>query len=247
MDDVRSSIVHCPSSIVTFTFHARFGTITSMSTPRRIDPKTASKRRAARRKRTRETLGRIGVLGIVAILVISTISTVILPTTVTAPIAPTATVAAGIPTPTQANFSAIVTQADDAASKGNWNDAASLYRAYLAQDADNGEVHFKLGKVYLSMQPPNYLDGLAELQQALNINPGAPYAQEAQSLIDQHKDKALTPVTTVGSGTEVPGTITPVITVTGSGTVTSTTVVTGTSVTGTAPPATTPAGATPTP
>ncbi|HEX8228946.1 MAG TPA: tetratricopeptide repeat protein [Chloroflexia bacterium] len=223
-----------------------------MSTPRRIDPKTASKRRAARRKRTRETLGRIGVLGIVAILVISTISTVILPTTVTAPIAPTATVAAtvaaGVPTPTaQADFSIIVTEADEAASKGNWKEAADLYEAYLGQDAENGEVHFKLGKVYLSMQPPNYLDGLAELQQAVRINPSAPYAQEAQALIDQHADKALTPVTTIGSGTKVPGTVTPVITVTGSGTVTGTTVVTGTSVTGTAPPATTPAGATPTP
>jgi hypothetical protein len=221
-----------------------------MSTPRRIDPKTASKRRAARRKRTRETLGRIGVFGIVAILVISTISTVILPTTVTAPIAPTSTVAAANPTATQGNtapIEAFITQADEAVSKGNWADAASLYRAYLGQVPENGEVHYKLGKVYLSMQPPNYLDGLAELQQALNINPNAPYAQEAQSLIDQHKDKALTPVTTVGSGTEVPGTITPVITVTGSGTVTGTTVVTGTSATGTASPATTPAGATPTP
>ncbi|MEA2575945.1 MAG: hypothetical protein QOH93_3243 [Chloroflexia bacterium] len=221
-----------------------------MSTPRRIDPKTATKRRAARRKRTRETLGRLGVLGIVAILVISTVASVIT-STVTAPVvAPTATTLAALPTPTGPDLSALesfISQGDDAASKGNWNDAASLYRAYLGQVPDNGEVHFKLGKTYLSMQPPNYLDALAEFQQALNINPGAPYAQEAQSLIDQNKDKALTPVTTVGATTAIPGTVTPVITVTGSGVVTGTVTVTGTTVTGTAPPATTPAGASPTP
>jgi hypothetical protein len=220
-----------------------------MSTPRRIDPKTASKRRAARRKQTRETLGRIGVLGIVAILVISTVATVFVPGTVTAPTAPTATIPAILPTVTTSDavtLEIFITQGDEAASKGNWADAASFYRAYLGQVPENGEVHFKLGQVYLNMQPPNYLDGLAELQQALNINPNAPYAQQAQALIDQNKDKALTPVTTVG-GTAPPGTITPVITVTGSGTVTGTTVITSTSVTGTAPPATTPAGATPTP
>ncbi|MDQ3930176.1 MAG: tetratricopeptide repeat protein [Chloroflexota bacterium] len=216
-----------------------------MSTPRRIDPKTASKRRAARRKRTRETMGRIGVLAIVAILIISTVATVILPTTVTAPVEPTATIAAALPTATQGNtapIEAFITQADDAASKGNWNDAASLYRAYLGQVPENGEVHFKLAKVYLSMQPPNYGDAVEELDRAIKINPNAAYAQEAQALLDQHKDKALTPVTTIGSVTAIPGTVTPVLTVTGSGTVTGTTVVTVTF-----PPATTPAGSTPTP
>ncbi len=214
-----------------------------MSTPRRIDPKTAAKRRAARRKQTRETLGRIGVLGIVAILVISTVATVFVPGAVTIPIEPTATVPVAQVTATQPGANAMqtfITEGDEAASKGNWADAASLYRAYLGQVPQDGEVHFKLGKVYLSMQPPNYIEALAELQQALNINPNAAYAQEAQSLIDQHGDKALTPVTTVAP-------ITSTTTLTAPGTVTGTTVVTGTSVTGTAPPATTPAGATQTP
>lgn len=220
-----------------------------MSTPRRIDPKTAVKRRAARRKRTREILARIGVLAIVAILVISTIATAIVPSTVVAPTAPTATnVAALFPTATQADaggMQQILSQGDQAAAEGNWAGAASLYRAYLDKNQQDGEVHFKLGKVYLSMQPPNYLDGLAELQQALNINPNAPYAQEAQALIDQYEDNALTPNTITGTVTTLPGTVTSTTTVTGPGAVTGTTVVTGTAP---AVPATTsPLGATQTP
>jgi hypothetical protein len=209
-----------------------------MSTPRKIDAKTAAKRRAARRRQTRETLGRIGTIVIVAILVLGTVASVILPSTVTAPGATPTDVPAIAPTVTQGNVSGLqemVTRADQLALAGNWADASSLYRAYLSQNATDGEVHFKLGKVYLSMQPPDYLSGLAELQQALNINPGAPYAQEAQSLIDQNNDKALTPGPITGTVTTLPGTMT------------ATTIVTGTSVTGTVPATTSPAGATQTP
>ena len=216
-----------------------------MSTPRKIDARTAAKRRAARRKQTRETMGRLGIIAIVAILVIGTIASVIIPGTATAPGAVPTDVPAANPTATQADLSGLqvlVQQADQAASKGNWADAAGIYRAYLAQDPTDGQVHFKLGKVYLSMEPPNYLEALSELQQALSINPSAPYAQEAQSLIDQYKDKALTP-----------GVITGTVTITSTGTVaapgklTSTVVVTGTSATGTAPPTSPGAGGTQTP
>ncbi|HEY0069065.1 MAG TPA: tetratricopeptide repeat protein, partial [Chloroflexia bacterium] len=213
-----------------------------MSTPRKIDAKAAAKRRAARRKQTRETLGRLGIIAIVAILVIGTVASVIIPGVATAPGAvgvPTEAPTVN-PTATQADLSglqAIVQQGDQSASRGDWTGAASLYRAYLAQDPTNGEVHFKLGKAYLSLQPPHYLEALAELQQALNINPSAPYAQEAQSLIDQYEDDALTPAAVItGTVTTLPGSITGTVTVTNTGTLTSTAVVTGTSTTGTAPP-----------
>ncbi|HYP19006.1 MAG TPA: tetratricopeptide repeat protein [Chloroflexia bacterium] len=227
-----------------------------MSTPRKIDAKTAAKRRAARRRQTRETMGRCGIIAIVAILVIGTIASVIIPGTVTAPGAVPTDVPAVNPTATQPNLSglqSLVQLGDEAASKGNWADAASIYRSYLAQDPTDGQVHFKLGKVYLSMQPPNYLEALSELQQALSINPSAPYAQEAQSLIDQYKDNALTPSVITGTMTTLPGSITGTVTitstgtVTGSGTLTSTVVVTGTSAAGTAPPTAPPAGGTQTP
>ncbi len=215
-----------------------------MSTPRRIDPKTAAKRRAARRKRTRETLGRIGVLTIVAILVISTVATVFVPGTVTAPTPPTPTIQAAAPTVTQpgAGMNALVEEADRLATDGKWNDAASLYRAYLSGNQQDGEAHYKLGKVYLSMQPPNYIEGLAELQQALNINPNAPYAQDAQALIDRYEDIALTPGIITGTATTLLGTVTSTTTITAPGTVTGTAVMTGT-----VPATTSPAGATQTP
>jgi hypothetical protein len=228
-----------------------------MSTPRKLDAKTAAKRRAARRKQTRETLGRCGIIAIVAILVIGTVASVIIPGTVTAPGAvgvPTEAPAAN-PTSTQADlsgFQVLVQQGDQAAGKGDWAAAADLYRAYLAQDATNGEVHFKLGKAYINMQPPNYLEALAELQQAININPSATYAPEAQSLIDQYKDNALTPAAVItGTMTTLPGSITGTVTVTttvtGSTTLTSTATVTGTSAAGTAPPTAPPPGGTQTP
>ncbi|HEX8219582.1 MAG TPA: tetratricopeptide repeat protein [Chloroflexia bacterium] len=227
-----------------------------MSTPRKIDAKTAAKRRAARRKQTRETMGRLGIIAIVAILVIGTVASVIIPGTVTAPGAVPTDVPAVSPTATQPDVSglqSLVRLGDEAASKGNWTDAASIYRSYLAQNPTDGQVHFKLGKVYLSMEPPNYLDALSELQQALSINPGAPYAQEAQALIDQYKDNALTPGVITGTVTTLPGSITGTVTITSTGTVaapgtlTSTAVITGTSATGTAPPTSPSAGGTQTP
>lgn len=214
------------------TFYATFGTITTMSTPRRIDPKAANKRRAARRRQARETMARVGIIAIVAILILSTISTVIVPTAIS-PIISTPTSVP--PTATQANVSglqAIANQGDQLAAGGDYVGATSLYRAYLAQDPTNGEVHFKLGKAYLNLQPPNYLDALASLQQAVNINPSAPYAQEALSLIDQNKDKVGTPGAITGTVTTPAGTST----ITGT-----------TTTTGTVPPTTPPAGATQTP
>jgi hypothetical protein len=157
--------------------------------------------------------------------------------------APSATVVSTTPTATQSDVSALqtlITGGDQAAAKGNWEDAADLYNAYLAQDATNGEVHFKLGKAYLSMVPPKYADALAELQRAVNINPSAAYAEEAQALIALNSDNVLTPGTVTGTVTTLPGTIT--------GTVTTTTTLTGTTVvTGTVPATTSPSGTTPTP
>lgn len=140
----------------------------------------------------------MGALLIVAILVIGTVSTVFILQGSQTAVAPT------VPTvePTSANgagLDQLVTQGDQAAAKGDWASATSRYRAYLSQDTTNAEVHFKLGKAYLNTQPPSYLDGLSQLQQAVGINPNGSFAPEANSLINQYKDKVPSPAAITGT------------------------------------------------
>lgn len=185
-----------------------------MSTPRKIDAKTAAKRRANRRKQTRETLRRFGALLIVAILVIGTVATVFVTQGTQTAIAPTVPVVA--PTsPSSTSLDTLITQADQAGTKGDWAGAVNLYSAYLSQNNTNADVHFKLGKAYLSTQPPDYPSALGQLQQAMNINPNGSFVPEAGSLINQYKDKVPSPAAITNTVGTRAGTTQPAAGITG--------------------------------
>ncbi|MDQ6694605.1 MAG: tetratricopeptide repeat protein [Chloroflexota bacterium] len=164
-----------------------------MSTPRRVDTRTAAKRRAEGRRQRRELLRRFGALLVVAILVLGTVSSIIIanPSVATSPAIAVASPTVQAPT----GLDNLVSTADTAAAKGDYDSAASYYRAYLAQNASNGEVHFKLGRAILKSTKPDYNDALDQLQRAVNIDPKASYAQEANTLIDQNKGKVSATVT----------------------------------------------------
>ena len=165
-----------------------------MSTANRRDPKYAAKRRAATRKRIRGLGKYIFAYSIIAILVLGTVSTVFVtqvPVSTdpgTQAVVPTATVAAG----GEDTLAVLAKNGDDAMNAGRFQEAITFYRAYLAQNPENGDVQFKLGRAYVSdLNPePNYVAGLDHLQRALNINPSAYYAAEAQGLIQQWSTKA---------------------------------------------------------
>jgi tetratricopeptide (TPR) repeat protein len=164
-----------------------------MSTANRRDTKLAAKRRAAARKRVRDLGKYIFAYSIIAILVIGTVSAVFIAQvpvstgdTGNQSIFPTATTA-GADT-----LAVLVKNGDDAITAGRYAEALTFYRAYLAQNPQDGEVQFKLGRAYVSDQntEPNYVSGVDHLQRALNINPNASYAAEAQALLAQWGAKA---------------------------------------------------------
>jgi tetratricopeptide (TPR) repeat protein len=102
---------------------------------------------------------------------------------------------AALATPTvagQDTLAILAKNGDDAITAGRYAEAVTYYRAYLGQNPQDGDVHFKLGKAYVSDQNPehNYVAGVDHLQRALNINPSASYAAEAQNLIQQWGTKA---------------------------------------------------------
>lgn len=153
-----------------------------MSTKR--DTKYAAKRRAAARKRTRDIGRYIFAYFVIAILVIGTISSVFIAQVGTS--TPTVTATA---TPPAANgLGQLVTQGDTSIATGDFATGISYYNAYLAQDAQNADVHFKLGKAYLDANnpSPDYVSGLDHLQRAININPTGSFVDEARSLISQY-------------------------------------------------------------
>src|SRR5438477_272990 len=99
-----------------------------MSTPRRVTSRTAAKRRAAARRRTREIGKYIFVYGVIAILVLGTVSIAILQQV------PANSGSTAIATPTTASaLTQLVTQADQAAATGDYASAVSFYKAYLQQ------------------------------------------------------------------------------------------------------------------
>ena len=164
-----------------------------MSTVNRRDTKLAAKRRAAARKRVRDLGKYIFAYSIIAILVIGTVSAVFIAQvpvstgdTGSQSVFPTATTA-GTDT-----LAVLVKNGDDAIAAGRYPEALTFYRAYLAQNPQDGEVQFKLGSAYVSEQntEPNYVAGVDHLQRALNINPNASYAAEAQALLEQWGAKA---------------------------------------------------------
>ena len=108
-----------------------------MSTPYR-SPKTATKRRAERRKRTREIGRYVFAYGLIAILVLGTVSSVIV-APVVAP--PTAT----LPTPTiNSSFQQLVISGDQALSSGDAVGAFNFYRGYLALSPGDTNVQSKM-------------------------------------------------------------------------------------------------------
>jgi tetratricopeptide (TPR) repeat protein len=165
------------------------------------DTQYAAKKRAAARKRNRELVRQIGTLIILAVLIIGTVSTVFIAqsgTTSSVPLSnatPTVTVSAAI--------RQLVTQADQLVATGAYTDAVSYYAAYLQQVPTDADTHFKLGKALLAADnpSPNYPRGLAELQQALNINPNGTWATEAQSLMSQYQNASIATIAALPSPT----------------------------------------------
>ncbi len=179
------------------------------------DAKYAAKRRAATRKRNRELIRQIGVYFFIGLIVLGTISSVFVVQMGT-------TTPGAIPTATPAinsGMGQLVTQADTAIASGSFKDGIGLYLAYLAQNPEDANVHFKVGKAYLdpANTEPDYVAGLDHLQRAININPSGSFAAEAQSLLTQYSASANATLAASASATvpltgttNVTGTITTV-------------------------------------
>ena len=164
-----------------------------MSTANRRDTKYAARRRAAARKRVRDLGKYIFAYSIIAILVLGTVSAVFI---AQVPVSTDPNAQAVVPTPTAGNVDTLAvlkTNGDQAYSAGRYDEAVTYYGAYLGQNPQDGEAHFKLGRVLVNESNPdrNYVVGVDHLQRALNINPNAPYAAEAQGLIQQWSTKAV--------------------------------------------------------
>jgi tetratricopeptide (TPR) repeat protein len=130
---------------------------------------------------------------IIAILVLGTVSAVFI---AQVPVSTDPNAQAVVPTPTAGNVDTLAvlkTNGDQAYSAGRYDEAVTYYGAYLGQNPQDGEAHFKLGRVLVNESNPdrNYVVGVDHLQRALNINPNAPYAAEAQGLIQQWSTKAV--------------------------------------------------------
>jgi len=165
-----------------------------MSTKR--DTRYAAKRRAANKKRMRDTLRYVAVFGFIGMLIIGTVSTIYIAsspaTTTGSSVAPTAT--------TNNALGSLATKGDEAIASGDYAGGISYYRAYLSspQNSTDSDVMFKIGEAYVdSKNPkPDYLLGLSYLQQAQTANPSATWAQQAASLINQFAPQAIAEATT---------------------------------------------------
>jgi hypothetical protein len=141
----------------------------------------------------REVVRYVAIFGFIGMLIIGTISTVYIassPATVSSTTSPTAA-------PTSA-LSGLVTQGDAAITSGDYAGAIGYYRAYLSQNSTDSDVMFKIGQAYVNSKnsKPDYLLGLAYLQQAQNANPSASWAQTAASLMSQYAPQANAEATT---------------------------------------------------
>jgi hypothetical protein len=146
---------------------------------------------------------------IIAILVLGTVSAVFI---AQVPVSTDPNAQAVVPTPTTGNVDTLAvlkTNGDEAANAGRYDEAVTYYGAYLGQNPQDGEAHFKLGRVLVTESNPdrNYVVGVDHLQRALNINPNASYAAEAQALIQQWSTKAVEGATaTAGASSAVTAT-----------------------------------------
>ncbi|HYP39597.1 MAG TPA: hypothetical protein VEX13_04485 [Chloroflexia bacterium] len=196
-----------------------------MSTPPRRVPKSATKRRAAARKRTREIGKYIFAYFIIGLLVLGTVSTIFVaqaPVTIAPTITPT----------TQNNaLDTLLTTADQKIAEGDYASGIGFYNAYLAQNPGNADVQYRLGKAYINSPTPDYLAGVDRLQRALSINSAGSFASDAQQLITQYGDLAFQTATALSvitgtvtiSGTATisgTGSLTPGATITSSSTIT---------------------------
>lgn len=167
----------------------RSGRITNMSTSSN-STKTAAKRRAAARRRNREILRQIFSYAIILILVLGTISTAVFVTN------GSSTPASATPTPTssgnQTVEAAMMQSGQQAEAKGDWASAMGFYASVTSMDAQNAEAHYRLGRAILNdtTKAVNYQRALDNLQQALQLEPGASWAADAQSLINKNQGKA---------------------------------------------------------
>ena len=56
-------------------------------------------------------------------------------------------------------------------SQGNWDKAIAQYKTILAQDPKVSDVHYRLGRIYLSQSPPDAENAKSEFAEELKINP----------------------------------------------------------------------------
>jgi hypothetical protein len=168
---------------------------------RRVSSKSATKRRAVARRRTREIGRQFFAYFIIGILVLGTISSVVFtPTVGTAP-----TSGALTPTLGTSQFDALITQGDQAVAAGKPDEAVGYYGAYLGQNPGSPEVNLKLAKAYIASSPPKYNEASQVLSRVITIDPAGssgPYASEATNLLVQIKDK-VTPISSVVPGQAV--------------------------------------------
>ena len=144
---------------------------------------------------------------ILAVLIVGTVSAVFIAQvgTTSSPPASNATPTATI----SAALKQLVTQADQLVATGAYTDAISYYAAYLQQVPTDADTHFKLGKALVDPKnpSPNYPRGLAEMQQALNINPNGTWAAEAQALMTQYQSASIATISALPTPTSsAPGT-----------------------------------------
>jgi tetratricopeptide (TPR) repeat protein len=56
-------------------------------------------------------------------------------------------------------------------SQGNWDKAIAQYKKILDQDPKVSDVHYRLGRIYLSQSPPDAENAKSEFAEELKINP----------------------------------------------------------------------------
>jgi tetratricopeptide (TPR) repeat protein len=162
----------------------------------------------------------LGAIFFIAIFVLGTVALAFSAQTATSPQtvagttpAPGSTViqaTVGIPSPTGGSaIEQIVAKADEAAAKNDWKTAAGFYKSAIALSSSSGNATllFKYGKALGNSG--DYAGGVGKLQEALDLNPSASFAGEAQQLIDTWKSKV-----TPGSNLQVRGTVTGTTTLT---------------------------------
>jgi tetratricopeptide (TPR) repeat protein len=196
-----------------------------MSTQSRpSNARVAAKRRAAARRRNREMIRRAGAIFFVILFALGTATTLFVFQPTAAPATntsqnsgvPAATnvsagssvqltpnsIDQGTPADTNTQVTQLVKQAQDAGTSGKWTDAVSYYKAALGLTTGNASIEYELGKAYI--QTKDYTSAVQHLQNALDQNPSATFASDAQNLINTYKSQAAP-----ASSASTPGSVAP--------------------------------------